>query len=372
MRIFAAAVLALCAPAWAASPSSALADLALEKVLRDAAPIFGIYNQTTRTNTSEWMKNIPDDTPIALATQQALDGITSQLNGEAVPPPENLRCQDRSPVDMLNAGIRVFDLRYAFDATNSTIVFYHGPALLSETATLEDLLFGFYRWLDDHPSEAVFLSLQYEAGTAQHASNNAAVQQKLLDILTSDHARRYFVQTQNEFGTLGQARGKITLLRRCDLDQLPASASASLPGIHFSPTLWTDNSPNITLVYNTQKNLTAYIEDYYQPLTPQGSSAALNIQWKYNATTANLLRAASDEHPDSLFWTFASSENTANSPPDFPRIMALGNGTQSTPKGGINQQLVPFLKGLKGKRVGIVMFDFYEQPGDLVDTLLSL
>lgn len=64
MRIFAAAVLALCAPAWAASPSSALADLALEKVLRDAAPIFGIYNQTTRTNTSEWMKNIPDDTPI--------------------------------------------------------------------------------------------------------------------------------------------------------------------------------------------------------------------------------------------------------------------------------------------------------------------
>jgi 1-phosphatidylinositol phosphodiesterase len=388
MHILATIILAwCCVSAWAT-----LADFALEKVLRDAAPVFGIYNTSTstntNTNTSEWMKKIPDDTPIvrmnipgthdsatwnySLATQQALEGITSGINGEVVPPPEYLRCQDRSPVDMLNAGIRAFDLRYAFDATNSTIVFYHGAALVSETATLDDLLFGFYRWLDDHPSEAVFLSLQYEGGTTQYAANNAAVQQALLNILTSDHARHYFLQTQNEFGTLGQARGKITLLRRFDLDQLPASASASLPGIHFSPSLWTDNTSDITLVYNEQKNLTAYIEDYYQPLTPQGSTAALNIQWKYNATTANLLRAASDDHPDSLYWSFASSENTVNLPPEYPRIMALGNGTQWTPDGGVNQRLVPFLQGLKGKRVGIVMFDFYEEPEDLVETLLSL
>jgi len=37
-------------------------------------------------------------------------------------------------------------------------VFYHSAALQSETATVEDALFGFYRWLDDHPSEAIFFS----------------------------------------------------------------------------------------------------------------------------------------------------------------------------------------------------------------------
>jgi 1-phosphatidylinositol phosphodiesterase len=369
-----------------------LADLALQKVLNDAAPIFGRYTKST-LNTSVWMKSIPDDTPIvrmnipgthdsatwnySLATQEALDGITT-LNGESQLPPEFFRCQDKSLVSMLNAGIRAFDLRYAFDATNSTIVFYHSGALLSETATLTDVLFGFYKWLDDHPSEVLFVSLQYEGGTKVYASDNAAMQQALFDVLTAPHARQYLLQSPvNAFGTLGPARGKIILLRRFDLDNLPATAAAQLPGVHFSPASWTDNSPDITLVYNATTNATAYIEDYYQPLTPFGSSAQENIQWKYNATTAHLLRAAAvsgedGAEPDSLFWTFASSENDVNIPFDFPQIMATGNGTQSTPQGGVNQMLVPFLKTLKGQRVGIVMFDFYETPGQLVNTLLSL
>jgi 1-phosphatidylinositol phosphodiesterase len=33
---------------------------------------------------------------------------------------------------------------------------------------------------------------------------------------------------------------------------------------------------------------------------------------------------------------------------------------------------VTFLQGMKGKRVGIVMFDFWETPGNLIETFLSL
>jgi 1-phosphatidylinositol phosphodiesterase len=370
-----------------------LADLALQKVLNDAAPIFGEYTKSA-VNTSTWMKSIADNTPIvrmnipgthdsatwnySLATQKSLNGITSQLNGEAVLPPPFFRCQDRSFVAMLNAGIRVFDLRYAFDATNSTIVFYHSGALLSETATLTDVLFGFYTWLDDHPSEVVLLSLQYEGGTKAYGGNdNVAMQTALFSVLTAPHAKQYFLQTpKNAFPTLGQARGKMILLRRFDLDLLPSSYDMTqVPGIHFPPAQWTDNSPDIVLVCNTTTNATAYIEDYYQPLTPFGSSAQENIQWKYNATTSHLLRAVSPKsgtEENALWWTFASSENDDNIPFDYPRIMATGNGTQYTPEGGVNQKLVPFLKTLKGKRVGIIMFDFYETPGDLVGTLLSL
>jgi 1-phosphatidylinositol phosphodiesterase len=366
--------------------SSSLAKFALDKVLNDASPIFGEYVKTTN-RTAEWMKHYADDTLLVhmnipgthdsatwnytQATQDSLIGITD-LNQVTVPTPLTFRCQELSLINMLNMGIRAFDLRYAFDPTNTTLIFYHSQALLSETATFNDVLFGFYQWLDDHPSETLFLSLQYEGSTALHASNDAAVQLQLYDALTTPAAQAYFVQTKDELGTLGQARGKITLMRRFDLDQLPASYTDNLPGLHFSPSLWTDNSPDITLVYNTEKNLTAYIEDYYEPLTPYGSSAAENIQWKYNATVANIERAVSTAHADSLFWTWASSENTDTVPYVWPEIQALGNGTEYTPKGGVNNLLVPFLEQQKGKRVGIVMFDFFDQPGDLIETFLSL
>ncbi|KAJ5745737.1 hypothetical protein N7520_010919 [Penicillium odoratum] len=371
-------------PLWVSLGAASLADLALSKVLDTASPIFGQYVKET-TSQAEWMKNYADNTLLVhmnipgthdsatwnytQATQDSLLGIT-YLNQVTVPAPETFRCQERSFIDMLNLGIRAFDIRYAFDPTNTTLVFYHSQALLSEIATVDDVLYGFYQWLDDHPSETLFLSFQYEGSTALYASNDAAVQLSLYNSLTSQAARQYFVQTKGELGTLGEARGKITLMRRFNLDQLPASYTDALPGLHFSPSLWTDNSPDITLVYNTEKNLTAYIEDYYQPLTPTGSNATENIQWKYNATVGNIKKATT-EHPSSLFWTWASSENTDNVPADWPKIMAVGNGTY-TPLGGVNQRLVSFLREQKGKRLGIVMFDFFDQPSNLIDTFLGV
>ncbi|KAJ5900007.1 hypothetical protein N7495_004751 [Penicillium taxi] len=365
--------------------SSSLGKYALNKLLNDASPIFGSYNNVSH-NKADWMKGYSDDTLLVhmnipgthdsatwnytQATQDALRGITD-LNQMTVPTPVAFRCQGRSFIDMLNMGIRAFDLRYAFDPTNTTLIFYHSQALLSESASLDIVLFGFYKWLDDHPTETIFLSLQYEGSTAKYASNDASLQLKLYKALTSPVARRFFVQAKNELGTLGEARGKITLMRRFDLDQLPASYTTSLPGIHFSPSVWTDNGPDIVLTYNTEKNLTAYIEDYYEPLTATGSSAADNIKWKYNATTEHI-RKATTEHPGSLFWTWASGTNTDNIPYDWPRIIALGNGSVLTPAGGVNQQLVSFLKEQKNKRVGIVMFDFFDQPSDLIETFLSL
>lgn len=155
------------------------------------------------------------------------------------------------------------------------------------------------------------------------------------------------------------------------MEQLPQSYADAMPGLYFSPDLWTDNDPAITLVHNSQENLTAYIEGFYSINSPIGSGAALNIQWKYNATTANILKATT-EYPDSLFWSFASSEYDVDTPIETPQIMALGNGTEYTPLGGVNQRLIPFLQSQAGKRVGIIMFDFFDQPSDLVNTLLSL
>lgn len=232
------------------------------------------------------------------------------------------------------------------------------------------------QWLDDHPSEAIFLSFQYEGNTTPYGTDNAQVDLMLFNILNSTAARSYILQVYDEFGTLGKARGKITLLKRFDLSNLPATYAAALPGVHFSPSNWSDNNPNITLVYNNSApndTGTAYIEDYYEIGVPFGSPASLAIQWKYNATTAHLNMAASTLHPNSLFWTFASSEKDVNLPADTPFIMAVGDGTASTPAGGVNQKLLAFIQGFqKGTRLGIVMFDFFETPTGLVDALLAL
>lgn len=144
-------------------------------------------------------------------------------------------------VAMLDAGIRAFDLRYAYDVTNSTLTFWHGPGLQSETATVDDVLYGFYHWLDQHPSEALFLSFQYEGSTSMHSVDDAGVQLMLFDALSSPAAQQYVLQTTGSLGTLGEARGRIILLKRFDLDILSASYTNALPGLHFSPNDWTPN-----------------------------------------------------------------------------------------------------------------------------------
>ena len=52
--------------------------------------------------------------------------------------------------------------------------------------------------------------------------------------------------------------------------------------------------------------------------------------------------------------------------------MAIGNGTEITPLGGVNHQLLPVLKSLKDKRKGVVVLDFWDEPEDLVELILDL
>ena len=305
------------------------------------------------------------------ATQDALRSITEGINETPTLPPEFFRCQSSSIISMLNAGIRVFDLRYNFDATKSTIVFYHGQALQSQITTVEDLLLAYYFWLEAHPSETVLLSLKDERNTAKNASNNAALQMAIYNALNTAAAKHYISQKKDALPSLGDARGKVILLQRFDLPDLDPSYEASLPGLHFPPSLWTDNGASIDLTYNSKLDLAAHIEDLY---IPGASAAEANIQIKYNATITNLLRAMNDEKTkDDLFWSFSSGGSTKNIPPETPEITALGNGTD-TPSGGVNRMLLEFLSKYKGTgaRMGIIMFDFYELPDGLVEAFLDV
>ena len=67
-----------------------------------------------------------------------------------------------------------------------------GSALLSEVATLEDVLFGFYRFLDEHPSEALLLSLKIDNTTWQ--SSERALEQIVYDLTTQGVGRDFWLQ----------------------------------------------------------------------------------------------------------------------------------------------------------------------------------
>ncbi|KAF8664222.1 hypothetical protein AX16_000785 [Volvariella volvacea WC 439] len=362
---------------------AALAHDALDEILTRAAPIFGIDEGCDRSSkVCDWMACVADDTPVVHLnlpgthdtatwnyTQELQDSLIRYTG--PILPADVYRCQQHSIIQSLNAGLRVFDLRYSYNPGNDTIGFYHSAALLAPTTTLQDVLYGFYAWLDAHPTEAIFISLKYESGPRR--PYDAELQVKLYNALFNSPASRYWVQEEARLGTLGQARGKITLLQRFAWDLLPQTAAfPKRMGIPLPPNLWTDNGPAIELVYNANTNPSsiAYIEDFYEPPTHGGVGPAVDA--KFAAVSAHLRNATSQHvHPDQLYITFASGE--VNTDGVNPRLMAVGNGDIP----GVNQRLLPLLKDLHAKapggraRIGIVLLDFYDVVEGLVEAVIG-
>jgi len=184
------------------SGRSALGQFALQKVLADSAGVFGLFegnNITTQlsspdtekgTNKKEkksnhrstWMSLLPDSTPLSQInipgthdsatwnfTQTTSDSIRHNADpANGVLPAVVYQCQRVSLHDALERGVRFFDLRYGLDPEGVRLVFYHAHALLSGLATVEDVLFGFYTWLEAHPSEVVLLSFKIEVSPRPH------------------------------------------------------------------------------------------------------------------------------------------------------------------------------------------------------------
>ena len=75
---------------------------------------------------------------------------------------------------------------------------------------MEDLFFGFYNWLDNHPTEAVLVSINHESGTG--TPEDSALYVKLYDILNTPLAQKYWVQTN---GTVCPYRPYMYLFQQC-------------------------------------------------------------------------------------------------------------------------------------------------------------
>ena len=379
------------------SPDQLSSDQISRRIL-DAAPVLGFYEQS-HGKLSNWMANVPDHVPITSmsipgthdaatwnytqATQTLLEPVTGKL-----PPAIAFQCQDRSLFQMLGDGIRFFDLRVGFLPDHRQLGFFHASALLSTTATLPDALLGFYKWLDDHPSETILISIKVDNATYGNPPDKGQPSSKILQLMLyelltgSEMARNHWLQEDSKLGTLGPARGKLIFIQRIDWDEIRGSPEYKPIGIPLPPPQFNDNDGNFTIMYNPEDRARAFVEDFYNIL-PNPTSIQKKFELKFQAVQSHL-ELANSSNPDSvdqLFITFASGGALRNSPPVTPKMLAIGSGEGPSLAGSVNGRIERLIAerssagdgadGQPAQRLGILIFDWYHQLPNLVQAVIN-
>lgn len=179
----------------------------------DTYPVFG---------SEDWMAEIPDE---RLLSDVAVPG-THDSATQYVQLAYFSKCQSLSIAEQLAAGYRYLDIRLAEDGENLKLVHgftncKSGNAVWSKNLLLPSVLSDCAAFLREHPTECILFAVKKEDG----AGNIAAFQGLLSDALTGSGIPLLEI---SEIPTMGEARGKLVLLRRYE-DELGLGESAGIP-----------------------------------------------------------------------------------------------------------------------------------------------
>ena len=164
---------------------------------------------------ADWMAALPDERVISeivvpgthdCASQNAQLGFIT-------------KCQALDITQQLNIGARYLDIRLG--ASDGALKLYHGftkckasPLPWAAQIDLEDVLRDCYAFLDAHPGETILFAVKQEHGGLSDAEFDALVQSYV-----QQNPERWL--TPDALPTLGEARGKLLLLRRYEGSGLP-------------------------------------------------------------------------------------------------------------------------------------------------------
>lgn len=275
-------------------------------------------------NLSRWMRELGDGWPLsALSVPGTHNSPTYHV---ALP---SVRCQAVGVREQLNNGVRFLDIRVSAGKGdgNHSLALVHSvfPVSLGGNRYLSGLLDELYAFLDDNPSETLIISLKREGtgrGTDQDLSKHLFRQYcgggkgddkddaKEANRKKDDVARRWF--TEPRIPSLGEARGKIVLVRRFNNDDaLQAEHGGRGWGIDGSA--WPDNCADGTVDSGLIR-----VQDFYEV----GKSA--NIEKKAELARSQLERAGQQVYtaapgpedgaaaPPPLFINFLTASNFFN------------------------------------------------------------
>lgn len=167
----------------------------------DATPVAG---------SADWMAGLPDDVPLGgLSIPGTHDAGTQYVQLGFFS-----KCQARSVGQQLEDGFRYLDIRLA--VSGDGLGLNHGfcqcrtgTAPWSGRLMLEDVLEDCYAFLSAHPTETVIFAVKQE-----HGDESVAEFQRILDRYIQADIGRWYLDS--ELPSLGEARGRLILLRRYD------------------------------------------------------------------------------------------------------------------------------------------------------------
>ncbi|KIX04890.1 uncharacterized protein Z518_05761 [Rhinocladiella mackenziei CBS 650.93] len=193
-----------------------------------------LYNTS---HLDSWMKDIPDKTPLGVLS---IPGTHNSPTCHNAPP--SVRCQAVSPTEQLKNGVRFFDIRVQvpepYDPNSDKLNLVHAafPIALSGAKHFRGLYNDILKFLKDHPSETLILSLKRE-GTGK------GTDEQLSRILKNHYTNPREWYTEPRVPKLGEVRGRIVLLRRFVLEE-PLRREWNGRGWGIDAHIWADNTPN--------------------------------------------------------------------------------------------------------------------------------
>ncbi|QYS98807.1 PLCXc domain-containing protein [Trichoderma simmonsii] len=308
-----------------------------------------------------WMKQLDDAWPLPMLS---IPGTHNSPTCHTALP--SVRCQSVGVPEQLQNGVRFLDIRVSVNTDNDTLALVHSvfPVSLTSIKYFPDMVDDIYRFLDANPSETILMSIKREGagrGTDQHLSRY------LKAGYVDKHPDRWW--TEPRIPSLGQARGRIIIVRRFGLDEEIARTCWDGRGWGIDGQHWPDNCED-----GTCEGGHIRVQDFYDVTESQ------NIERKIDYSRGQLERSAErefhvigpdhDHNPDAallpIFVNFLSGSNFFNATCWPERIAAK-----------VNPAIVEYLcirhgedgKGPKQLKVGaastgIVVTDWVGANGD--------
>ena len=228
-----------------------------------------------RDSYKSWMRSLRDDIPVS---SLSIPGThNSPTYHKALP---SVRCQCVPIREQLQKGVRFLDIRVQPEhhkiPLRDEMILVHGvfPVSLTGPRHFRSVVNEVLRFLDENPSETVVMSVKRE-GTGPSTDEN-------LSRIMRDHyagdVKKWFTAPRVPY--LGEARGKIVLIRRFHLHK-DLELEWGGAGWCVNADTWADNSP-----HSLCPSGDVCIQDFYEVLETE------NIAKKIVYSTEHLKRAS--------------------------------------------------------------------------------
>lgn len=279
-----------------------LAALLLFLLVMFIIPLTETGDKTPVEGSADWMKDLADETPLnAIVLPGTHDSATQYVQLGFFS-----KCQAKSIGGQLEAGYRYLDIRLAVEGDGMKLMHgftncRSGPMPWDSALSLDEVLEDCYAFLAAHPTETVVFAVKQE-----HGDESVAVFQTILN--RSIQKNPSFWLLTDTLPSLGEARGKLVLLRRYE-DEAGLGQAAGIP------LLWANQNGHEDLSLNTVSepngSYTLWVQDRYE----------YDAEDKWNAFSAGMAAAGTGE--GDLAIHFLSTKGTAayGHPYGFARVL---------------------------------------------------